>query len=1426
MAIFQEAVAFTTGMNFTPVRMRLRLPERKKDTTIFLLSDSYEYDLQMIKNAPPPKIDYKTLVIPFRLIDKIGTRPFRFIKTQNEYTRQIVYLNELKLNPRLIPIRYPYPNRIEDNVFVPMSELVHAFTPYLRQLPVRYIKDNVFTLFEKLIKSFHFSSMRVLMIDTEKFPIYRNPTIDVFKTDIINAIIAAYYLLPPNQLRKINMILWFKTPDADYKFDLSNFDKQEISRMRKMLMDIGRPLESGLEGIADRESNEIVDDVVGDNIDIDEIFEKKSEVVDGIEDTLDDSENDNPETITSTTDDIRASVDALKTKFAGVIQNNDNKPNDSNKKLRQAKELNIQAELLKRISIDTGIVGNYKTIADDMRTNADTPVEDKLIDDASKRIASIATAANIQNAMNTTSSAREQKMRDRIGRLKLGNVTFNTLTSVTDVPKPAPIVPLHITTTNPGSMKSTSFTNISKAYEENLMDRDIVQTFMNLANLPDGFEVTNIEVRDISTILSLQYDWKVSLKSKLTGRQNVIHIRVPKVNNGKFYDNGIWYNIGKQDFPIPILKLKPNRVMLTSNYQKITVERYDTKSLVDLGILVKVLTKIMDDSGSNKYVRTGSSLASNSKFTSTIEFDEYAKRWYCFINKEANLEIYFNRVQCAKLYGFVHVDADEFCCGMINQVPIVLNTETGLTRNGKSLTDIMVESLPPDIRNQYQKTKPGKRSMYTQMNATIWTPVGVTCCAWEGLSSVLKKGNVEHKIIDSVDTNSMTGYFFIQFKDKTLAIRNTIQNQLLFNGFYLINTKSYNMADFEIPIMNMNSVYVDIYNQHFFKQYSQLTTFIAYYNFFVDAITSDVCLHYNIPNDIVSMLIYGSNLLADNGCTNENTSSFYRIRSTEVIPAIIHEQIAIAISRYKNKSASKSRDNSLEFNPNCVFLELEKLATTETASALNPMIELHQKETITQKGFHGVNKARAYNLVKRTYDPTMIGKMAMSSSNNANVSINRQLVADPKIESVRGYTSTDGVDAKYNDLQLASFSELLTPGTVSHDDAIRTTIATSQTSHIVSTAVAEPCLISNGVDEIVSSCVSDEFSIIAEQDGKVLEITDGYMIIQYKNQKKRAINIEDRYSSNPASGFYVNNKLQANFEQGQTFKKGDVLAYHEKFFTKCTDGVVRMNIGPLAKVAFAGLYSTYEDAGIMTESFSKKLATSITMMQHNTLDATDNIESIVKVGDEVEIGDPLIVFGLGDTGDKSVDNFLKAFQTDTGNAIDNAKRIIKSKHIGRVVDVRMYTTKSLDKLSPSLYKLFDAYFKENIKKRKILDKHDKSSSVYKLDTLYTLPTGPVSGQVIKGFTCDVLIEIYIEHEDLQSVGDKLVAYAASKQVISEVVPVGQEPYAASTPDEEISVIVSDASVTKRMIPSVMVTAAGNKVLIELKKKIKQIWENK
>ena len=260
----------------------------------------------------------------------------------------------------------------------------------------------------------------------------------------------------------------------------------------------------------------------------------------------------------SVTRSIKSTVASLSDTFkTGESVEEVSEKETASRSLYDAKSFQINATLMKKINPDTTTVGQYDKLSEALSssTTDQNPVEKNLVDDAAKVLATTNSASNTQNALNTISSTRELQIRGRIGTITLNKLSIDKLSSVIDIPKPIPVVPAKMSTTNPGALKGTSFTRISKAYEEEMLDHDIVSTFMNLGDLPDGFIVENLEVTDVSSVVSLTNNWKVVLKQKSNGKRSTLNIRVPKVINGRFYNNGIWYNIAKQDFPIPILKI-------------------------------------------------------------------------------------------------------------------------------------------------------------------------------------------------------------------------------------------------------------------------------------------------------------------------------------------------------------------------------------------------------------------------------------------------------------------------------------------------------------------------------------------------------------------------------------------------------------------------------------------------------------------------------------------------------------------------------------------------------------------------------------------------------------------------------------------------------------------------------------------------------
>ena len=251
-------------------------------------------------------------------------------------------------------------------------------------------------------------------------------------------------------------------------------------------------------------------------------------------------------------------------------------------------------------------------------------------------------------------------------------------------------------------------------------------------------------------------------------------------------------------------------------------------------------------------------------------------------------------------------------------------------------------------------------------------------------------------------------------------------------------------------------------------------------------------------------------------------------------------------------------------------------------------------------------------------------------------------------------------------------------------------------------------------------------------------------------------------------------------------------------------------------------YNTYEDAGICTAKLAERMKTSIVYQTCGKFKRNNNIISMVKVGDHVSIGDTLIKFDVS-TSDTELAKYLSKLSDENAKILENeSKQDIKADHAGKVVAIKVYSLLEPKSLSPSLGAIVQQYFDAATSRKDFLDKFDKTDSTMKAGYLLTDSSEPVKDRydAVKGIKgIDVLIEIYIEHDDVMGVGDKIAIYGPNKQIISELIPDGYEPYSEMHPEEEISVLAAPGSSMRRMIPSLYKITACDKLLIELKRKI-------
>jgi hypothetical protein len=140
-------------------------------------------------------------------------------------------------------------------------------------------------------------------------------------------------------------------------------------------------------------------------------------------------------------------------------------------------------------------------------------------------------------------------------------------------------------------------------------------------------------------------------------------------------------------------------------------------------------------------------------------------------------------------------------------------------------------------------------------------------------------------------------------------------------------------------------------------------------------------------------------------------------------------------------------------------------------------------------------------------------------------------------------------------------------------------------------------------------------------------------------------------------------------------------------------------------------------------------------------------------------------------------------------------------------------------LSDSLKKLVTEYEK-NIKDKKEIYRANQVPGENTLDPDFKMRSEGKLKNVLDG----VMIEFYIKYHDKLSVGDKIVAQSANKGVVRSLFPEGDEPYSEYRQDEKIHALFACRSFNARMVFSVIRSAAINKCLIELDRKVKEIMD--
>ena len=808
-----------------------------------------------------------------------------------------------------------------------------------------------------------------------------------------------------------------------------------------------------------------------------------------------------------------------------------------------------------------------------------------------------------------------------------------------------------------------------------------------------------------------------------------------------------------------------------------------------------------------------------------------------FIVRKGNKASYSLAEKC----GFVHMaywektKEDWFMITNPTMLQAIGESSTETEQEVKSpmgICDSVIDYLGSSLDiEKFSDLKSGKRFMYTRctvMKKDIPLILFLSYC--EGLTTVLRKAGVRFMFSDTrprLKGMDAVNKGVIPFSDGYIIYdKYPLEVSLLMNGLGIIDTKILSYSE-----MDSKDVYVNIFETVFGSRILA-NALDNFYECMIDPVTYTILEELNYPTEFVGLLLAGNKLLADNNFRDELDMANYRIRSNEMAYAYAYKQVATAYSKFR-MTANNKNPSKISIPQSIVLKDIMQSQVVEDVSELSPIVEVEKSHILTDKGPSGTNLKEAYNIRRRCFHPSMTGIVAMSQSPDANVGINRAMTMNPNVIDARGIVPPDD-EKDMDEVNLFGVAELLTPGSMSHDDPTRGSMSVKQAKHIVPVEAASPVLVSNGSEKVLPYHLSSDFVIVAKDDGKIISRDEktGVAVIEYKNRQGKAkhqvINMNSKVVKNGAGGFYLVNTMNCDkLKKGSTFKKNDILAYNENFFSSSEAEGVRFNIGVLSKVACVSTYISFEDGDFVTDKLSKKLGTDVCMESTAIVGKNSNVSYIVKKGQEVNVNDPLIIYD-DSTDDIAFNKMLANIGKDLKEEITRLGKIpVKSKYSGIIEDIKVYTTVEPKTMSPSLRKIVEEHFsKLKAQDAEIMKQtKDGGEEGFAFTEHAEIIDGGEDGKIMGVKVGEgVYFRFFIKYKDYLDVGDKLVHFTAMKYVNAEVVPKGEEPFSLNNPDEEISSIFAPGGVMARMTPSIFKTMYENKVIIELKRKWLEMYQ--
>ena len=524
------------------------------------------------------------------------------------------------------------------------------------------------------------------------------------------------------------------------------------------------------------------------------------------------------------------------------------------------------------------------------------------------------------------------------------------------------------------SMLLSRVDEMDKQYIEKCLRKDIMRCVLAVQKSPVAITGYTVDFdRDAVTDNEIH-------TIKLTpavGVSSTIKIPIPRIRpDGTFLYKGTDYRMRKQRVDLPIRKISPIRVALTSYYSKVFIERSQRKTF-DMGkwfieqlknraqdpndtfITKGVLSTVVDYKINVPLVYTAISESLMSFSVGKLNF------WFDHRRRVEKFDFSERELKFEK-DGWVLVGRGPDGALIMDQHGMIYTLVMGV--KGGTLEDIgsIYDLVGIPIEAGRTPVPMAEVKIYSK---TI--PVGFVLAYLLGLENLLKLTKVKYRrVLTGERANLAPNEFAVRFKNEMLVFNRDNQiTAMIFSGFNLFHEamKAYNSSLFE-----EKDVYAAVLDRsrigsRYLRELDSLNTL------FVDPITEDLLDWMGEPKTFTGLLIRSvemitnAQVLARREDKNKLVESMERIRGYERVPGVIYETLAKAVRQYNARAASGRA--SVTINPNDPMNALILDQTTSPVNNINPIHALREREVVTYSG-RGGRSQRSTRGVTRV-EPTL-----------------------------------------------------------------------------------------------------------------------------------------------------------------------------------------------------------------------------------------------------------------------------------------------------------------------------------------------------------------------------------------------------------------------------------------------------------------------